>query len=135
MFCWEKLARITKEVFRFKIQSLLGCQSWADWYLGTFPFDGATFEVQVPVTQDPNNAFTGGNTFFPRFALLPQVTWYGSAKVRLRSFFLRGSITNSMGDYTFSRLSSWPANLLPVNIPLPVPYGPGNELRGFGCPW
>ena len=65
---------------------------------------------------------------------LPQITWYGSTKVRLKSFFLQASITNSMGDYTFSRLSSWPANLSPVNIPLPVPYGPGNEIEGIRVP-
>jgi len=100
----------------------------------SFSFDFADLEVQVPVGQDPNNAFTGGNTYFPRFALLPQVAWYGGIKIRLKSFFLQGALTNSMGDYTFSRISSWPSNLSPVNIPLPVPYGPANEVDGIRVP-
>ena len=101
---------------------------------GSFSLDTADVEIQIPVGQDPSNAFTGGNTFFPRFALLPQIAWYGSLKLRLKSVFLQGSFTNSLGDYTFARLSTWPSNLAPVNIPLPVPYGPSNEVEGIRVP-
>ncbi len=97
--------------------------------MGPFSLESFVLEVQEPLIQDPNNAFTGGNTYIPQLAQLPATTWYVGIKTRIKKLLIEGAFTNSMGDYTFARLSP-----LAVNVPVFVPYGPGNESGGLRIP-
>lgn len=88
-----------------------------------------TFESQIPLTADPNNPFTGGNGINHAMASLPQMAWYGSARLKIRSIVFDFSITNSMSDYTLARL-----NTGNTNSSLVLPVGPGNETDGLELP-
>jgi hypothetical protein len=96
---------------------------------GPLSLESLILEIQEPLVRDGNNAFTGGNTYIPALAQLPGTTWYAGLKTRIKKVFIEGALTNSVGDYTFARLSP-----LAVNIPLTVPYGPGNEVNSLHLP-
>ena len=101
-------------------------------HLFTFDFlslDQVILEVQVPIANNPNNPFTGGNGIDPASAVLPQTALYGKARIRIRSIFIDFNITDSLGDFTFARLN--PNN---INTPLPMPVGGGNETDGLEIP-
>jgi hypothetical protein len=101
-------------------------------HLFTFDFlslDQITLEAQVPIANNPNNPFTGGNGINPASAGLPQTAIYGKARVRIRSIFIDFNIADSMGDFTFARL-----NTSNINTPLPMPVGGGNETDGLEIP-
>ncbi len=101
-------------------------------HLFTFDFlslDQVILEVQVPIANNPNNPFTGGNGIDPASAVLPQTALYGKARIRIRSIFIDFNVTDSMGDFTFARLN--PNN---INTPLPMPVGGGNETDGLEIP-
>jgi hypothetical protein len=91
--------------------------------------DQVTFEAQIPLANNLDNPFTGGNGINPALAMSPQMEWYGRARVRIRSIFIDFNITNSVNDFTFARLNS--SN---VNTPLPLPVGKGNETDGLEIP-
>ncbi len=91
--------------------------------------DEVTFESQVPLCSNLNNPFTGGNGINPSLAGLPQMAWYGKARIRIRSIFIDLQITNSMNDFTLARL-----NTSNTNFPLPLPVGKGNETDGLELP-
>ncbi len=92
-------------------------------------FDQLTLEAQIPLANNPANPFIGGNGINPSLAALPQMAWYGKARLRIRSIFIDFNITNSMNDFTFARLNN--GNL---NTPLPMPVGKGNETDGLETP-
>ncbi len=94
-----------------------------------FSLDQIILEVQVPIGDNPNNPFTGGNGIDPSLAGTPQRALYGRARVRIRSVFINFNITNSMNDFTFARLNS--SN---INTPLLTPIGNGNETDGLEVP-
>jgi hypothetical protein len=96
---------------------------------GPFSLESLVLEVQEPMIRDGHNAFTGGNTYIPQLAQLPGTTWYAGLKTRIKKVFIQASLTNSVGDYTFARLTP-----LAVNVPLTVPYGPANEVEALHLP-
>ena len=91
--------------------------------------DQLTLEVQVPLANNLNNPFTGGNGINPTLAGSPQNAIYGQARVRIRSIFIDFNITNSMNDFTLARLTNFN-----INTPLPIPVGKGNETDGLETP-
>ena len=91
--------------------------------------DQVILEAQVPLANNPDNPFTGGNGINPSLASIPQLAWYGKARVRIRSIFIDFNITNSMNDFTLARL-----NASNINTPLPMPVGKGNETDGLETP-
>lgn len=91
--------------------------------------DQVILEAQVPLADNLGNPFTGGNGIDPSLASIPQLSWYGKARLRIRSIFIDFNITNSMNDFTLARLNA--ANL---NTPLPLPVGKGNETDGLETP-
>ncbi len=91
--------------------------------------DQLTVEAQMPLANNPNNPFSGGNGINPSLATMPQLAWYGKARIRIRSIFIDFNITNSMNDFTLARLNT--GNL---NTPLPIPVGKGNETDGLQTP-
>ncbi len=97
--------------------------------LDFFSLDQIIIEAQLPVGNNPNNPFTGGNGINPTLGVLPQQSLYGRVRMRVRSVFINFNITNSMNDFTFARL-----NQSNINTALPVPIGPGNETDGLEVP-
>jgi hypothetical protein len=91
--------------------------------------DQIIFEVQIPIGDNPNDPFTGGNGINPSVGGTPQTAMYGRARIRIRSVFININITDSMNDYTFARLNS--SN---INTSLPIPIGGGNETDGLEIP-
>ncbi len=91
--------------------------------------DQVTFEAQIPLADNLNNPFTGGNGINPSLAMSPQMAWYGKARVRIRSIFIDFNVTNTVNDFTLARLNS--SN---INTPLPTPVGKGNETDGLEIP-
>lgn len=101
-------------------------------HLFTFDFfslDQLIVEAQIPMGDNPNNPFTGGNGINSSLGGTPQQALYGRARVRIRSVFLNFNITNSVNDFTLARL-----NQGNINTPLPTPIGPGNETDGLEVP-
>jgi hypothetical protein len=80
--------------------------------------------VQLPIENDPNNVFSGGNPFNPSLANNSTTSWYGEIRTRLKVVTVTFSITNNMDDFTLNRLTS--ANSSYV---LNGPAGPGRELE------
>ncbi len=91
--------------------------------------DRIILEAQIPIANNPDNPFTGGNGIDPPSAQLPQRALYGQARIRIRSIFIDFNVTDSLGDFTFARLN--PTN---INTPLPMPVGGGNETNGLEIP-
>jgi len=91
--------------------------------------DQLTVEAQIPLANNLNNPFIGGNGINPALATSPQLSWYGKARFRIRSIFIDINITNSMNDFTLARL-----NQTNINTPLPIPIGKGNETDGLQIP-
>jgi len=91
--------------------------------------DQIIFEAELPMGDNLNNPFTGGNGINPSLGGIPQTALYGRARVRIRSIFINFNITNSMNDFTFARLNS--SN---INTSLPLPIGGGNETDGLEIP-
>lgn len=96
---------------------------------GSLSFDEAVVEVQVPLGQDRENPFTGGNAFFPLLAEVPGTAWYAKAAFRFQSLLVEIHATTSRGDYTFGRLDP-----RAVSVPLSAPPGPPNEIDGLQVP-
>lgn len=91
---------------------------------GALSLDSLSFEVQLPIENDPNNVFSGGNPFNPSLANNSTTSWYGEIRTRLKVVTVTFSITNNMDDFTLNRLTS--ANSSYV---LNGPAGPGRELE------
>jgi hypothetical protein len=92
---------------------------------GDLSLDSLSFELQLPLENDPNNIFSGGNPFNPSLATSPTTaSWYGEMKTRLRVLTVTFAITNNMDDFTLNRITS--ANSGYVSN---FPVGPGRELE------
>jgi hypothetical protein len=101
---------------------------------GPFSLDELILEMQVPISYSLNNTFTGGNNLDQGLASYPQKVFFVGLKTRIKGFNINFYITDSPGDYTFSRLNSSNA-LGPINRqPLAQPIGPGNVIDGLNIP-
>jgi len=98
---------------------------------GPFSIDDLIFEMQVPVSKDLNNPFTGGDAVFPELAVLPQSALYIKLKARIRGIFVEADITNNQNDFTFADLNRLNTN----SINLPLPLGPGYESDSTQIPF
>ncbi|GEM_PF-1002539 len=97
---------------------------------GDLSLDSMSFELQLPIENDPNNIFSGGNPFNPSLATTPTtVSWFGEIKTRLRAVTVTFAITNNMDDFTLNRITS--ANSSYVSN---GPAGPGRELEKSQIP-
>ncbi|MGH7441614.1 MAG: hypothetical protein ACREKE_02955, partial [bacterium] len=92
--------------------------------------DTLVAEGQIPLDDDPDNPFTGGDPQAPALAQVPQVCWFvevrntlgtPTSNQRLRLFY-GGAITNSVGDYTLARLAN-------VNLSQPLGAGFGGGYK------
>jgi hypothetical protein len=97
---------------------------------GDLSLDSMLFELQLPLENDPDNIFSGGNPFNPSLATSPTTaSWYGEMKTRLRVVTVTFAITNNMDDFTLNRITS--ANSSYVSN---GPAGPGRELEKSQIP-
>jgi hypothetical protein len=96
---------------------------------GALSLDSMSFELQLPLENDQNNVFSGGNPFNPSLATNSMVSWYGEIKTRLRVVTFTFAITNNMDDFTLNRLT--PSNSSYVSN---GPVGPGRELEKSQIP-
>jgi hypothetical protein len=96
---------------------------------GALSLDLLSFELQLPIENDPNNVFSGGNPFNPSLATSSTTSWYGEMKTRLKVVTVTFAITNNMDDFTLNRLT--PANSSYVSN---GPVGPGRELEKSQIP-
>ena len=93
-------------------------------------FQSLDGEYQLPLGGDPNNPFTGGYPQDPTQAELPQSAWFVQLVHRTNSrqptqparFYYGLALTNSVGDYTLSRLREG-------SISVPVAPGFGQAPR------
>jgi hypothetical protein len=91
---------------------------------GVLSLDSLSFEVQLPLENDPNNVFSGGNPFNPSLANNSTASWYGEIRTRLKVVTVTFSITNNMDDFTLNRLTSTNSSYV-----LNGSAGPGRELE------
>ncbi len=95
---------------------------------GAVSVDEICVELQEPLGNDPNNAFSGGNPFNPAQAGNTQASWYADTKFRIHAIFLTFAVTNNMDDFTLNRLNA-------SNSAFPnYPVGPGRELEKSQIP-
>lgn len=97
--------------------------------VGPLSFDDLILEYQIPLANSINNPFIGGNSFNNSAAYLPQNSFYGHLKARMKAVFVNFYITNSPGDFTFARLTN-KNSILPNNQPI----ASGNEVEGLAVP-
>lgn len=95
---------------------------------GAVSMDELCVELQEPLGNDPNNAFSGGNPFNPAQAGNTQASWYADTKFRIHAITFTFAVTNNMDDFTLNRLNS-------SNSAFPnYPVGPGRELEKSQIP-
>jgi hypothetical protein len=96
---------------------------------GAFSLDSLSFELQLPLENDPNNVFSGGNPFNSSLATNSMASWYGEIKTRLRVVTFTFAITNNMDDFTLNRLTPFNTSYVSNG-----PVGPGRELEKSQIP-
>jgi len=102
------------------------------WCFGLL--DTLDVEGQLPLAMDPANPFTGGNPQNLDMAASPQPCWFAEARNTLGDsvagaamhLFYGGAITNSVGDYTFARLTAGS-----IISPLGGGFGEGFKVEGL----
>lgn len=67
--------------------------------------DEIAVEYQIPLISSTDNPFTGGNLFFPDQGEQQQGAWYARVKSTYDNLEFTFAITNSVGDFTFARVS------------------------------
>lgn len=104
-------------------------RKWSFGLLDTLEVEG-----QLPLAEDPANPFTGGNPQNLDLAELPEPCWFAevrntvgdSASRAAMQLFYGGAITNSVGDYTFARLTAGS-----ISSPLGAGFGEGYKVEGL----
>jgi hypothetical protein len=95
-----------------------------------FLFKKIIFEIQSPLGLTLDNSFTGGNGLLLSKAQMPQTSFFFEIKSKLNFADLIVCLTNSQGDYTFSRLNEGNA-FSPIDTLLVNSVGYSNEIKNL----
>lgn len=95
-------------------------------------FDSLEGEYQIPTSADVDNPFTGGNPQNPLIGAAPQRAWFVQLvhKSNIRQptqparFYFGAAVTNSVGDYTLSRLREGS-----ISVPVSPGFGAAPRIQ------